>query len=192
MAEVSHWAAVHSKYSFDDLDDVALRAYLDNTTVESKDVATIGALDKLAEEQFHTDMTDKDGRSRIETLFVSYKTLLRQHGLPWIVDDKEKLAVNHVLYATNPEPLRLRLESHLERSYSHFQKTFRGLWLMLLSCQKISSWLIMVGFNAGRRVIKRVSQLEETINPKTQITKNTRRTAQHQTRNRNKKFRICF
>lgn len=87
---------------------------------------TIDSLDKLVEDQLRIDMTDKDSRSRIENLFVSYRSLLRRNGLTWLTQDNEKIAVYHVLSAICPELLRVRLESDLEQSHYDLRKDFEG------------------------------------------------------------------
>lgn len=62
------------------------------------------------------EMIDKNACSRIETLFISYKTLLERHGLGWLSDDNGEISVYHVLSKIYLESLRSRLKSHLELS----------------------------------------------------------------------------
>lgn len=71
------------------------------------------------------EMTDKDAQTRMETLFVSYKTLFSRNGLACLVDDNEKVAVYHVLSAVCPESPLARLESDLELSHYHLRKDFK-------------------------------------------------------------------
>lgn len=102
---------------YDNLTDDQLRTYLDSNVESSKDVITIDMLDKNLEDNMRMDMNDKDATSRIEKLFISYKSLLRRNGLPWVHEDNEKVAVYHVLSAICPESLQRRHESDLEISH---------------------------------------------------------------------------
>lgn len=112
--------------TYEDLEDQVLRRYLETKAEEAKDVVTRDTLDKLVEEELRTDMKDKNARSRIETLFVSYRSLLRRHGVSWILKDNEKVAVSHVLSSIRPESLRVRLESDLALSHHDLRKDFKG------------------------------------------------------------------
>lgn len=93
--------------SYDELQDSHIGSYLDGKAEESKEVMTISVLDKLVENELRIDMSDKDARSRIETLFMSYNSLLRRNGLAWLSKDNEKISIFHVLSRIRPEsPLR--------------------------------------------------------------------------------------
>lgn len=67
--------------SYGILADGQLRKYFESKAKSSNDVESIDMLDKIVEQSLSTDMTDKDAKSRIETLFMSYKSLLRRQGL---------------------------------------------------------------------------------------------------------------
>lgn len=112
--------------TYEELSDTRLRAYLDDKAVESKEVVTLDVLDDLVAKELRINMADSNAQSRIENLFISYHTLLRRHGLSWLLTDNQKLAVHHVLSAIRPEILRSRLESDLDFSHHHLRKDFKA------------------------------------------------------------------
>lgn len=71
-------------------------------------------------------MTDKDARSRIKNLFVSYRSLLSCNGLTWLNQGNEKIAVHYVISEIRTESLRVRLETDLELSHYDLRKDFKG------------------------------------------------------------------
>lgn len=72
--------------SYGSLDDKDIRKYLDGKAQKNRKVFKIDHLDKLVEKELKFDMKGLKSRSRIETLFVYYRSLLRHHGLSWITD----------------------------------------------------------------------------------------------------------
>lgn len=88
--------------------------YLESKAASSKDFVTIDMLDKIVDNHLQIDMAHRDARSRIENLFVCYKSILRRHGLSWTTNDNGRVAVYYVLPAFRPETLRNCLESDLE------------------------------------------------------------------------------
>lgn len=111
--------------SYDDLSNDEPRTYLTKKAEESMDVVTIDTLDKLVEDQFCINVTDKNAHFCIESLFVSYQLLLRRNGLSWLTKDNERISVYHVLSATHPASLRTRLESDLELSHYGLRKDIK-------------------------------------------------------------------
>lgn len=65
---------------YDDLIDGTLRPYLDSKAVSSKDIVAIDTLDRLLKNRIRILMNEKDAQSRIENLFIIYKSLLRRHS----------------------------------------------------------------------------------------------------------------
>lgn len=63
------------------------------------------------------NMENKNARSRMQGLFANYHSLQSQNGVKWIIEEKQKLPVAHVLSAIRPQSLRELLESDL--SFSH-------------------------------------------------------------------------
>lgn len=76
--------------SYEDLVGDDLHTYLESMAAASRDVMTIDILDQIVRQNLKIDMRDKDVRSRIKNLFVSYKSLFRRHGLSWITEDIKK------------------------------------------------------------------------------------------------------
>lgn len=74
--------------SHDKLSNNELRTFLAKKAEESKDVVIIEALDNMEEAQLRSDTTNKDARSRIESLFVSYQSLPCRNGLSWLKKSK--------------------------------------------------------------------------------------------------------
>lgn len=107
--------------------DTALRKHLESKAVHAMDNATTDALDGLVKNNLRTDMENTNARSRMKIRFVSYKSLLREHGLSWITKDTEKIAIQHVLTANCPAPLRSRLKYDMELAKTKLCKDFKGL-----------------------------------------------------------------
>lgn len=100
---------------------------MDKEAERFKNVETIETLEKLGEEKFCIDVPDKDARSRIETIFTSFRLLDRQHGLSWLTNDHKKTAVFHVLSAIRPELLCTHLEFEIELSHYDLSKEIKEL-----------------------------------------------------------------
>ena len=90
------------------LTDDVLRKYLEDKARESKETVSLATLDKIVERKLHMNMSDSSAKSRMQSLFVSYTTLLRRHGLAWVLESNQKVAVYHVLSAVRPLDLRNR------------------------------------------------------------------------------------
>lgn len=73
-------------------------------------------------------MRNADATSRIKNLFVNYHTLLRKHGLTWLLDCNKKMAVQHVLKAIGPAKVQRRLRGDLGSSHFELQIDFNGLF----------------------------------------------------------------
>ena len=89
--------------SYRQLDDTTLRAFLDKKAEECKESVTLSSLDNFVSKNLKMDMQDSSAVSRMQSLFVSYHTLLRQNGLLWVMDTSPKVAVHHVLSAIRPK-----------------------------------------------------------------------------------------
>lgn len=111
--------------SFESLSDNTLMSYLDGKAKESKVVVTLETLDKLVSKNLRTNMADTNAKSRIENLFVAYHSVLRRHGLSWILEDSPKIAVYHVLSGIRPQNLQNRLQSDLDFSHHELRKDFK-------------------------------------------------------------------
>ena len=111
---------------YDSLTDSVLRVHLEGKDKESEDSVTLEALDDIFERELKMDMKDTNTRSRIETLFVSYHSILRHNGIVWLLDANQKVAVGHVLSAIRPKTLKDRLESDLEFAHHKLKKDFKN------------------------------------------------------------------
>lgn len=103
-----------------------LRSFLNSKVKENKDTVDLSSLDSIIKSQLKMDMSDRNAQSRVENLFISYRTLLRRNGLGWIVSANQKVAVQHVLSAVRPASLQARLKSNLEFSHTELKKDFSG------------------------------------------------------------------
>lgn len=109
----------------EDLTDELLRKYLEKKAEEKKELFTVSTLDAIIQKELTMDMYDKSAKSRMESLFTSYISILRRNGLSWITKTHQKTAVSHVLWAIKPKILQSRLESDLDFAYAHLRKDFR-------------------------------------------------------------------
>lgn len=87
---------------YNSLTDEALRIYLVVEYADSRTIFTLSSLDHIIPKYFKMYMRNKDAISHMKTLFVNYHTLLRRHGLAWLLEENQKMAVQHVLSAIQP------------------------------------------------------------------------------------------
>lgn len=80
-----------------DLTDFALRSYLNGKCEEPNGVDTLESLDEVVSREVQTNMVDNNTKSRIEILFVSYHSLLRRHGLSWILLDDQNCRLSCII-----------------------------------------------------------------------------------------------
>ena len=112
--------------SMEELTEETLRKFLENKAVESKETITLSSLDALVKRQLRMNTKDPSAESRMQSLFISYRSLLRQNGLLWVLESSQKIAVQHVLSAIRPKSLCARLSDDLEFSQHHLRKDFKG------------------------------------------------------------------
>ena len=110
--------------SYDALTDEKLRTFLKTKGEESTDVVTLGSLDILVRDNLRMNMNDNSAKSRMESLFISYIMLLRKHGLVWVQEKNQKVAVGHVLSAIRPLTLQRRLDDDLQFAHTNLRKDF--------------------------------------------------------------------
>lgn len=65
---------------------------LRSKAVASKDVILIDKLDNIFKDHLRIDMKDKNALSRIENIFVSWKSLLRKFGHALVTTESENIA----------------------------------------------------------------------------------------------------
>lgn len=74
------------------------------------------------------DMKNKNASSRMRNLFIDYRNLLCFNSLAWLLEDNQRISVQHVLSAMKPSKLRSRLESDLAFSQHHLKKNFNAFF----------------------------------------------------------------
>lgn len=82
--------------------------------------------DDIISRELRINMQDRNDKSRIEHLFENYHTILHRNGLSWIMKEKQKVSIYHVLSPIRPTSLRSHLESDLDFSYYDLWKNFLG------------------------------------------------------------------
>lgn len=71
------------------------------------------------------DMYDADARSRLENRFESYVTKLQRQRLSWVLEEKQRVAVDHVCNAVRLVSLPSRIESDLTFSKYHLKESLK-------------------------------------------------------------------
>lgn len=117
---------IESISTVEELTDALLRDYLNGEAQESKEVMNLHSLDDIVKKELRTDMSDSNAKSRMRNLFVSYRAILKRHGVAWLLEDNQKVAVDHVLSAIRPTSVKERLESDLEFAKYELKKNFQG------------------------------------------------------------------
>ena len=112
--------------SYDELSDDDLRAYLEQRSVESKEVVNMESLDAIVSRDLRMNMTTRNARARMESLFIAYHGILSRQGVSWVIKENQKLAVSHVLDAIRPIALKDRLSSDLSFSHHEKRKNFQA------------------------------------------------------------------
>eukprot|EP00171_Calliarthron_tuberculosum_P004298 IDg4298t1 len=119
---------IHDVESYESLSEAALRNYLEGEAAESRETVTLSALDVIVRRELRMNMHNKDASSRMKGLFIDYHTVLRKHGLNWILTVNQKVAVQHVISAIQPYKLRKRLENDIQLAHHDLRKDFNGFF----------------------------------------------------------------
>lgn len=101
-----------------------LRAYPDSEAKKVKEGLDFDGLDELIEKKLEMKMNNKDGKSRMQGLFTVLHSNLSEQGVRWIIKEKQKQAVTHVLYVLCLQFLNEKWESYLSLSHHALQKDF--------------------------------------------------------------------
>lgn len=99
--------------------------YIESKDGSSKDLVRTDSLDGLVRKTLRTDMTDKNTRLRIKNWFISCRSILRGHGLSWIIDYKQKGRFLSYI-GIRPDSLCAQFESDIELSQYEPWKYFKG------------------------------------------------------------------
>lgn len=110
--------------SFDDTTNEQHRKYLYKEAEHSKDAATLKILDELVKKKLKMSMDDRSAKSRMQSLFANYISLLSQNSVKRIIAENQNFSVTHILSAVKPS-LPERLESDLSFSHHALKKDFK-------------------------------------------------------------------
>ena len=78
------------------------------------------SLDAIVSRDLRMNMSTRNARSRMESIFIAYHGIISIHDVSWVNKENQKLAISHVLDAIRPIALKDRLGSDL--SFSHYDK----------------------------------------------------------------------
>lgn len=91
----------------------------------NKSAWVLRAVDKLVSKTTPMNLIEKDVEQRVLMLFSDYTSLLRSNGLSWIIQDKPKTAVGHIVNALRPAPLQRSVKLDLDFAHSNLKKNWR-------------------------------------------------------------------
>ncbi len=83
-------SAVADIDSYEELSDPDVRAFLDTKGEASEEPVSLSTLDAVVMKNQQMNMANRSAKSRMEIVFVSYTSPLRQHGLRWVLKDAQK------------------------------------------------------------------------------------------------------
>lgn len=78
---------------------------MESLSTERTKKVTLEGLENIFEKNLTMDMTVSSSKVRIRSLFVACHSLLRRNGLSWVIEDAQKIAVDHVLGSIKPASL---------------------------------------------------------------------------------------
>jgi hypothetical protein len=102
LIELAHFGAEID--TLDKLKEDHITGWLYKHLEERTETWSLSNLDYLVSKSLHIKMQEKDIPSHLTTLFADYSTLLRNSGLSWVIKDKSKIAVGHIVSALRPTP----------------------------------------------------------------------------------------
>lgn len=105
--------------TYNELEESALCAYLEEESTPSKSTITVDQLDRIVNEELKITMRKDNSVSRIRNFFVTFHIFLRTHGASWVLYDNPKLDVRHITSAIQPEIFCTRIELELSFGYKH-------------------------------------------------------------------------
>jgi hypothetical protein len=104
--------------------DAVISQWLESHKEVKKDTLSASQVKYLVEKSLRINVSEKDDNQRILILFADYTSLLRVHGLSWVIQDHPKKAVEHILDAITPKHLQSRLRDDLAFSHENLKKDF--------------------------------------------------------------------
>jgi hypothetical protein len=104
--------------------DNLLQCWLDANCDIKKDGFSAAQVLTLVSKRLRINMSEKDLEQRIVMLFTDYSSLLRMHGLSWLIKEHPKVAVWHIVDALKPNALQARIRGDLDFAHAHLKKDF--------------------------------------------------------------------
>ncbi len=123
----------------------------------SEETVTLSSLDELLlviKRSLRMDMKDKIATSRVHIFFISYITVLRNHGPSWILKDSQKIVVNHGLSQIKPHSFQSLLNEDLNFSDHDFPEKFQCIFKHSVKLAGAFQIVMMdepAGWKAGKR-----------------------------------------
>jgi hypothetical protein len=110
--------------SVEKVTDDTVQRWLDAKCEIKKDGLSAAQVLTLVSKKSHINTSEKDPEQRIVMLFTDYSSLLRMHGLSWLIKEHPKVAVWHIMDALKPKSLQARVRGDLEFAHVHLKKDF--------------------------------------------------------------------
>ncbi|CAN8070623.1 unnamed protein product [Agarophyton chilense] len=112
--------------SVSELDDMALRLYLEAQAKTVKSNTDVATLEKQVKKKLRMNMNNDSIESRMFNLFIDYYTILEKLGCEWVITDAPRVAVKHTLQAIRPVGLKDIIKSDLRLAHSNLKENFLG------------------------------------------------------------------
>lgn len=96
--------------------------------MQSREVVTLEKLDEIVARDLQTSMLNTNYCVCMQEPFASYLNILINNDFQWMIDDNQKVAVQHVLSSVRPANLCKRLELNLSFWYHFLKQGFRGFF----------------------------------------------------------------
>jgi hypothetical protein len=106
--------------------DAVLLNWLEGHRDLKQDGLSATKVQAIVSRSLRINMMETDSEQRIIMLFTDYKSLLRIHGLSWLVEENTKLAVEHIIDALKPSILKKRIKDDLTLGHINLKKDFLG------------------------------------------------------------------
>jgi hypothetical protein len=104
--------------------DDLLRSWLEKHREIRKDRLPASQVQAIITKSLRINMLEGYHEQRMIMLLSDYESLLRLHGMGWLVTDNTKVAVAHITDALKPSILSKRVEDDLNFGHAHLKRTF--------------------------------------------------------------------
>jgi hypothetical protein len=104
--------------------DELLRSWLEKHREIRKDRLSASQAQAIITKSLRISMLEGDYEQRMLMLFSDYQSLLRLHGMGWLVTDNTKVAVSHITDALKLSILSKRVKDDLNFGHAHLKKDF--------------------------------------------------------------------